>query len=343
MDEIRTDRLVITVFTPEMARAVHRNSLDEDVRRFVPDEVFETEEDARDTVEFLISRCAGTEGPFVYPVLLKTGENVGYVQLVPCEEGWEIGYHIAKAFTGRGYATEAVRAFLPVMAAEHGLTEIYGTCIAENAASVRVLEKCGFTVLFRGEGAYQGQTREIVKTVWKTPEEETMFECRYTWDEKITEEVMRALVLRRPQSVLLFVLVGCMIPASIGAAVWIYRLSGKIDVLSCIAVAVSCLLPAAFLFILFRAGRPPRDETKDDVEVTLTVTEKGIACRDTSGDAPAFLPFGEIRRVYDVKSALVLQMRDNITCAFVREGFTKGTPEELKRFLREQRRKKPNE
>ena len=343
MDEIRTDRLVITVFTPEMAQAVHLNSLDEDVRRFVPDEVFETEEDARDTVEFLISRCGGTEGPFVYPVLLKTCENIGYVQLVPCGEGWEIGYHIAKAFTGQGYATEAVRAFLPVMAAEHGLTEIYGTCLAENAASVRVLEKCGFTVLFRGEGAYQGETREIVKTVWKTPEEETLFECRYTWDEKITEEVMRALVLRRPQSVLLFLLVGCMIPASIGAAVWIWRLSGKIDALSCIAVAVSCLLPAVFLWILTRAGRPRNDETKDDVEVTLTVTEKGIACRDTSGDAPAFLHFSEIRRVYDVKSALVLQMRDNITCAFVREGFTKGTPEGLKRFLREHRRRKPNE
>ena len=39
---IETERLVITEFSPEMAEDVHLNSLDEDNRRFVPDEVFET-------------------------------------------------------------------------------------------------------------------------------------------------------------------------------------------------------------------------------------------------------------------------------------------------------------
>ena len=49
---IETDRLIITKFTPDMALAVHLNSLDEDNRRFVPDEVFETVEEATDTVSF---------------------------------------------------------------------------------------------------------------------------------------------------------------------------------------------------------------------------------------------------------------------------------------------------
>lgn len=44
MFKIETDRLMITEFTPDMAQAVHENSLDEDNRRFVPDEVFETVE-----------------------------------------------------------------------------------------------------------------------------------------------------------------------------------------------------------------------------------------------------------------------------------------------------------
>lgn len=43
---LETERLIITEFTPDMAQAVHENSLDEDNRRFVPDEVFETVEDA---------------------------------------------------------------------------------------------------------------------------------------------------------------------------------------------------------------------------------------------------------------------------------------------------------
>lgn len=166
---IETERLIITEFTADMAQAVHENSLDEDNRRFVPDEVFETVEDAREAVEFLMSRYSGTEGPFTYPVLIKgSGENIGYVQLVPLEDGiWEIGYHIAKKHTGKGYASEAVRAFLPVMTDAAGISEIYGVCLSDNTASKHVLKKCGFDPVFEGTGDYQGEKRNIFKAVWK--------------------------------------------------------------------------------------------------------------------------------------------------------------------------------
>ena len=166
MLSIETDRLTITEFTLDMAEDVHKNSLDEDNRRFVPDEVFETTEEARETVEFLISRYGGEEGPFVYPVLLKDRTNIGYVQLVPVEDGWEIGYHIAKKYTGKGYAAEAVRAFLPVMMKEHQLKQMIGICVAENYASRRVMEKCGFTKLFEGIGPYQGQEINICRYLY---------------------------------------------------------------------------------------------------------------------------------------------------------------------------------
>ena len=166
---IETNRLIITKFTHDMAEAVHQNSLDEDTRRFLPDEVFETVEDAAETIDFLMSQYEGTVGPFVYPVLLKDKTNIGYVQAVSTESGiWEIGYHIAKQFTGKGYATEAVKAFLPVMAQKLNIKEVYGICLAENTASVRVLEKCGFVQIFQGMGVYQGKESEIVKTVWKS-------------------------------------------------------------------------------------------------------------------------------------------------------------------------------
>ena len=166
---IETERLVITEFTMDMARAVHENSLDEDTRRFVPDEVFETVEEAEETVAFLMSRYGGTDGPLVYPVLLKdSGRNIGYVQLVPLDGGsWEIGYHIAKAHTGRGYATEAVRAFLPVIARAVGISEVQGVCLSGNAASRHVLQKCGFEPVFMGMGEYQGERREIFRAVRK--------------------------------------------------------------------------------------------------------------------------------------------------------------------------------
>ena len=163
---IETSRLIITKFTPDMAQAVHLNSLDEDTRRFLPDEVFETARDAANTIEFLISQYERTDGPLVYPILLKDKTNIGYVQAVPTGGGvWEIGYHIAKQFTGKGYATEAVTAFLPVIMKQLGIQKIYGICDAENVASCKVLEKCGFSLEYQGAGNYQGKQTQIKKYV----------------------------------------------------------------------------------------------------------------------------------------------------------------------------------
>ena len=64
--KIETQRLTITEFTMDMAEAVHNMSLDEDNRRFVPDEVFETVEDAKDTVEFPMGVYENGNGPFSF-------------------------------------------------------------------------------------------------------------------------------------------------------------------------------------------------------------------------------------------------------------------------------------
>ena len=166
---IETERLIITEFTVDMAQVVQENSVDEDNRRYVPDEVWETAEDAEKTLKFLISRYGSADGPLVYPVIVKeTNDNIGYVELCPIDNGnWEIGYHIAKKYTGNGYAAEAVKAFLPVIAKQINVREIYGICLAENKASVAVMKKCGFEKIYSGIGLYQGTYREIVKNVWK--------------------------------------------------------------------------------------------------------------------------------------------------------------------------------
>lgn len=169
---IETERLWITEFTMDMAQTVQENSVDEDNRRFVPDEVWESVEETKETLEFLISQYGSFDGPLVYPILVKASNaNVGYVQLCPIEDGkWEIGYHIAKKYTGNGYAAEAVKAFLPVIARQADIGEVYGICVAENLASLAVMKKCGFAPVFTGVGAYQGVQREIVKNVWKSKE-----------------------------------------------------------------------------------------------------------------------------------------------------------------------------
>ena len=167
--EIKTPRLTITRFSTDMAQAVYENSQDDDTRRFVPDEVYNSVEEAREAIDFLMSRYDTNDGPFVYPIITNdSGKNIGYIQICKLEDGtWEIGYHIAKNFTGKGYATEAVKAFLPAMAKKLNIKEVYGICLAENLASVRVLEKCGFTKIYQGRGNYQGREAQIIKAIWK--------------------------------------------------------------------------------------------------------------------------------------------------------------------------------
>ncbi len=161
---IETERLTITEFTPDMAQAVHENSLDEDNRRFVPDEVFETVDEAAETIEFLMSQYDGSDGPFVYPVLIKDGANIGYVQAIPLDDGfWEIGFHVGEKYTKNGYATEAVKAFLPVIMNKLGIEKIKGICLSENIASRKVMEKCGFVLEFEGTDSYQGDQRQICR------------------------------------------------------------------------------------------------------------------------------------------------------------------------------------
>ena len=162
--KIETERLIITEFTMDMAEAVQLNSLDEDNRRFVPDEVFETVEEAADTVGFLMGVYENGDGPLVYPVLLKDSTYIGYVQAVPFDDGtWEVGYHIGANYTKKGYATEAVKAFLPAIMPKLRLSRIAGICLANNKASVKVMERCGFIKEFEGIGPYLGEERTISK------------------------------------------------------------------------------------------------------------------------------------------------------------------------------------
>ena len=167
--QIKTSRLTITTFSLDMAQSVYENSQDDDTKRFVPDEVYESIKEAREAIEFLMTRYDSVDGPFVYPAITNDGgKNIGYVQLCQIDDGaWEIGYHIAKDFTGKGYATEAVKAFLPAMAKKLNIKEVYGICLAENLASVRVLEKCGFTQIYQGSGNYHVKKAQIIKAIWK--------------------------------------------------------------------------------------------------------------------------------------------------------------------------------
>ena len=69
---IKSKRFVITELTMDMCSDYQKNSVDDDNRLFVPDEVCETLEDAVRTLKRLIGSYSTSNGPFVYPIM-KTG------------------------------------------------------------------------------------------------------------------------------------------------------------------------------------------------------------------------------------------------------------------------------
>jgi len=160
---IKTQRLYITEFDKSMAESVHLNSLDEDNRRFIPDEVFETVDAARQALDALISFYSMSNSPLVYPVFLNEGQQIGHVQVFPENNNWELGYQVAKQFTNNGYATEAVSAFLPLVMNKLGITEILAVCRADNEASRRVLEKCGFALKAMERALHHGEQHLICR------------------------------------------------------------------------------------------------------------------------------------------------------------------------------------
>ena len=163
---IENDRLQIVRMNQSMYYDIYKNSQDDNNRKFVPDEVFDCLEEASEVVNQIIDCYDSKDGPFVYAVIRKKDNvNLGYVQLVKIEEGWEIGYHIAEIYTGNGYATEATNLFLNHIKNNMNIKQVIGIALAANKASRRVLEKCGFKLIYEGIGLYQGRKRKIIKAI----------------------------------------------------------------------------------------------------------------------------------------------------------------------------------
>ncbi len=110
----------------------------------------QTAEEARRTLELKIAQTAiRVEGDQLSLAVERrdTGEVIGDVILrwLSREHGTgEIGYVVAPAHAGNGFATEATRPMLAIAFEHLDLHRVIGRLEARNTASARVLEKLGF-------------------------------------------------------------------------------------------------------------------------------------------------------------------------------------------------------
>jgi RimJ/RimL family protein N-acetyltransferase len=162
---IRTERLLLRLYTEDDLDAVHDVQSRPDVTRYLywgPRDREEARESLRKKIASSGLREEGDDLTLAV-VLPETGTLIGDVLLIwhsrEHRQG-EIGYIFHPGHAGRGYATEAAEVMLRLGFEGLGLHRVTGRIDARNTASARVLERLGM----RRE-AHLVQN-EIVKGEW---------------------------------------------------------------------------------------------------------------------------------------------------------------------------------
>jgi len=93
------------------------------------------------------------------------GEVAGNVVSFLFDGEREIGYWIGRAFWGKGIASEALRQFLDVVPER----PLHARAASDNAASLKVLGRCGFVVVGKDRGYANSRHEEIEELILELP------------------------------------------------------------------------------------------------------------------------------------------------------------------------------
>lgn len=158
MDYIfETEHLKVRKFRMEDAPCLYKNHLEEEVKKWIPNESYADMEETQGAINFYVDCVNGGHLPYVLAVELKeTGELIGDTGVNEVEgktNEVEIGYGICKKYSGKGYATELVNAMTEFVVSTFKIHVLYGRIMRGNDASVRVLEKNGYIFVDEEFGA----------------------------------------------------------------------------------------------------------------------------------------------------------------------------------------------
>lgn len=155
---METPRLLLKDWQEADAPALYQMCRDEMLRRSGV-AFFESVHDAEEAIRFWAKN-----NRFKAIIHRKSGELIGFISLGDMNryEGYvELEYAIAADFRNRGYATEAVMRMVDYGFSELDLEVIAAWVRSHNTESVRVLEKCAFTL----EGRLRKHARDQSDTL----------------------------------------------------------------------------------------------------------------------------------------------------------------------------------
>ena len=161
---LETERLILRKMVLNDAEAVFAYASNSEVSRFTLWETHRSIEDSRAFLEFATQKYENGGEPDWGIVYRGNGCLVGACGLVNWEAEHaraEVGFVLSREYWGRGLMSEAVRAILRFGFERMNLNRIEARCIAENAASARVMEKAGMV--------YEGtlRQREYIKGAYR--------------------------------------------------------------------------------------------------------------------------------------------------------------------------------
>lgn len=161
---LETPRLILREYSEDDATAVLAYQGDPHYLRYYPWEERTLEDAQRFIRQFIDWQAESPRRRFQLAVLLReSGALIGScgVRRKPDDDTEaDIGFELSPDHWGRGYATEAATAMMGFAFRELGLRRLSSWCIAENAASARVLEKIGMSLESRLPAAERFKGRD---------------------------------------------------------------------------------------------------------------------------------------------------------------------------------------
>lgn len=146
---IETERLILRPWREADKPAFAALNADPEVMRHFPKPMTREESD---TLAGRIMARMAERGWGSFAVEVKGGDPfIGFVgpnvpaYEIPCGPCVEVGWRLARAAWGRGYATEAARAAVDFAFRQLGLAEIVSFTVVANDRSRRVMERLGMT------------------------------------------------------------------------------------------------------------------------------------------------------------------------------------------------------
>lgn len=144
---METDRLLLRAFLVEDAPEIYRLNADTEVMRYLAkDEVFPDVDAAREFLTTYTSRSQVL--PYARWAMIRKADGawLGWCGLKLHDNGTtDLGFRLHQKYWGKGYATEAGRAWLAWGFEEAGLQRIIAQTTDKNLGSQRALTKLGFT------------------------------------------------------------------------------------------------------------------------------------------------------------------------------------------------------